>query len=237
MPLRRTITSWAYDASRQMIKISRALWNRATFTIREDDLTISDEYDLLTLLSSEDIEELAQLPMDNPTNDEMGKLVESTLKSHVQSHITHLTPSLNSKQLARINRVRRFVSRSKLFDSKVVRMSIESGEDIRWLKGFGVWEEHKFKFSGKNHNEVLKKSQLKYPNPWKQLFVNNNCSNGERITILVKHSSIVNSNTRSKPRVPKAIHYPMLNSVNYVVWAMRMEVVLMVHEAWEGVDT
>ncbi|KAK1413487.1 hypothetical protein QVD17_35261 [Tagetes erecta] len=106
MPLRRTITGWAYDASRQMIKISRALWNRTTFTIREENLRIRNGYGLFKMLSNEDIEELAQLPMDNPTNDEMGKLVESAMKSHAQSHIVRLTPSPSLKRIVRTKRVR-----------------------------------------------------------------------------------------------------------------------------------
>lgn len=37
--------------------------------------------------------------------------------------------------------------------------------------------------------------------------------------------------------VPSSINCPMLNTTNYTVWAMRIKVLLKVHEAWEVVET
>ena len=42
----------------------------------------------------------------------------------------------------------------------------------------------------------------------------------------------------TKPREgSSSIHCPMLNAINYTVWAMRIKVLLKVHEVWEVVET
>lgn len=35
---------------------------------------------------------------------------------------------------------------------------------------------------------------------------------------------------------PSAVKFPMLNSSNYIVWAMKMKIALKVNEVWEAVD-
>lgn len=35
---------------------------------------------------------------------------------------------------------------------------------------------------------------------------------------------------------PTTIKFPMLNSTNYTVWAMRMEIALQVSEVWETIE-
>ncbi|XP_013626873.1 PREDICTED: uncharacterized protein LOC106332928 [Brassica oleracea var. oleracea] len=35
---------------------------------------------------------------------------------------------------------------------------------------------------------------------------------------------------------PSSIKFPMLNSSNYAVWAMRMKIALKVNKAWEAID-
>lgn len=43
--------------------------------------------------------------------------------------------------------------------------------------------------------------------------------------------------TRSKEGSPSTINCPMLNSTNYTVWAIRMKILLKVHEVWEIIET
>ncbi|KAK1413510.1 hypothetical protein QVD17_35284 [Tagetes erecta] len=74
MHIRRPIMGWVYVASLQAVEITRSLWNKARFTLPANDLFF--------FLSDEDIEELVQIPMDNPTNDKMGKMVEAKLKTY-----------------------------------------------------------------------------------------------------------------------------------------------------------